>query len=143
MLRLEARAVMPVRRFERDLGEVAHRADDLRERSEAGEIARGDAQEHARAQLAQRARERGIRGEVVSSQEFAHRGGGPARVGGLLDLRRERGTRREQARGVARAGEDRGPVVGARHKLLTPQGKVRRRGRVKYNPCRRCVRCAR
>ena len=87
-----------MRRGERDLGEVAHRADHLRERREPGEVARGDAQHHARAQLAQR----GARARVVVERSRAARNARiaaavhvpPAR---LLDLVGERGPRGERA----------------------------------------------
>ena len=105
MLGFHARPVRAQRRVERDLGEVGHRAGDLRERREPGEVARRDPQHHPRSQLAQRGPERRRLERIARRQERTHVGRGPPLNARRLDLVGERRARGEQALREARPAE--------------------------------------
>jgi hypothetical protein len=92
-----ARAVRAERRFERDLGEVGHRAGDFRELRQAREIPRRDPQHHACAEFAESCRQRLRVGRVATGEERAHARCGPTRAARGLDLFRELRPGREQA----------------------------------------------
>jgi hypothetical protein len=97
VLGFHAHAVRVERRVEGHLGEVGHRAGDLRERREAGEVARGDPQHHACSEFAERAGKRSRLGRVTSGEERPHPGRSPARAVRRLDFVRELRPRSEQA----------------------------------------------
>ena len=106
VLRFHPRPVRAERRVERDLGEVGHRAGDLRERRESREVARRDAQHHPCAQLAQRGAERRRVERIACRQERTHVGRAPPR-------NRAPHRPRRRVAGVRRAGAARSATSAA------------------------------